>query len=224
MNINTIQKWFEDQDNIDEMLLENERHLKIWEREVMSLFPCGSRILDIGCGLGREAFALAESGFHVTGIDVSRLIIEQANQIAQKKQASVVFVHGNGKTLPFHNAAFDVVIIWAQTFGLIQGTSLKNQCIQECKRVLKTDGLLSYSGHDYQYVTDHYAHLTDGKKFYPFLNRDIYWDLFYPFELAVYAQNNGFTIIENREGKIYKPEDGVVLTCLAKKNGIDNHE
>lgn len=41
------------------------------------------KILDLGCGQGRDSIALARLGFDVTGIDNSKVGIEQMNQIAQ---------------------------------------------------------------------------------------------------------------------------------------------
>src|SRR6187549_1939521 len=38
----------------------------------------GMRALDIGCGAGRNALPLAESGWHVTGLDLSRPMLDAA--------------------------------------------------------------------------------------------------------------------------------------------------
>jgi ubiquinone/menaquinone biosynthesis C-methylase UbiE len=42
----------------------------VW-RLIEPLFPSGSRVLDIGCGIGDDAVALRARGVHVSGIDVS---------------------------------------------------------------------------------------------------------------------------------------------------------
>lgn len=42
--------------------------------------PPGSKILDVGCGLGYWSEALHEYGFHVTGIDISRVSIESSRR------------------------------------------------------------------------------------------------------------------------------------------------
>ncbi|HLF29135.1 MAG TPA: methyltransferase domain-containing protein [Anaerolineae bacterium] len=51
-------------------------------------FPKGGRALDIGCGTGANAVYLAQHGFRVLGIDVSRRAIALARRRAQ--QAGVV--------------------------------------------------------------------------------------------------------------------------------------
>ena len=43
------------------------------------------RVLDLGCGQGRDAIAIARLGFEVVGIDSSKIGIEQMNQMAQKE-------------------------------------------------------------------------------------------------------------------------------------------
>lgn len=48
--------------------------------------PC--RVLDIGCGTGRHAFALARRGYEVTGIDRSPFMLAQARRAADKEVRS----------------------------------------------------------------------------------------------------------------------------------------
>ena len=43
------------------------------------------KLLDVGCGQGRDSIALARLGFEVTGIDYSKVGIEQLNKIARKE-------------------------------------------------------------------------------------------------------------------------------------------
>lgn len=44
------------------------------------------KLLDLGCGQGRDAIALAKMGFDVTGIDHSNVGIAQLNSIAEQEQ------------------------------------------------------------------------------------------------------------------------------------------
>lgn len=41
------------------------------------------KLLDLGCGQGRDAIALSKLGFEVIGIDNSKVGIEQLNEIAK---------------------------------------------------------------------------------------------------------------------------------------------
>ena len=60
--------------------------------EVLEL-PTGARILDVGCGTGRHAIALAERGFRVTGIDISSRMLMQAITKARLANVEVEWVH-----------------------------------------------------------------------------------------------------------------------------------
>jgi tellurite methyltransferase len=49
------------------------------------LLPAGAKVLDIGCGEGRNALYLAEQGLHVTAIDVSAAGIAKLKHFADQK-------------------------------------------------------------------------------------------------------------------------------------------
>lgn len=51
--------------------------------EFFAEFPMKGKVLDLGCGQGRDAIALARLGYSVTGIDNSKVGIEQMNQTWQ---------------------------------------------------------------------------------------------------------------------------------------------
>lgn len=51
--------------------------------EFFSNYPRKRKILDLGCGQGRDSIPLARLGFTVTGIDNSKVGIDQMNQIAK---------------------------------------------------------------------------------------------------------------------------------------------
>ena len=49
--------------------------------EFFAEYPRKGKVLDLGCGQGRDAIALARLGYSVTGIDNSKVGIDQMNQI-----------------------------------------------------------------------------------------------------------------------------------------------
>ncbi|WP_340152928.1 methyltransferase domain-containing protein [uncultured Marivirga sp.] len=53
--------------------------------EFLSHYPKKGKVLDLGCGQGRDAIAIARMGYDVTGIDHSKVGIDQMNQIAKVK-------------------------------------------------------------------------------------------------------------------------------------------
>ena len=211
-----VSRWYEDKKNVEEMQNWNSA-LKQWEQSVAEFFPSGAKILDIGCGLGREAFALADLGFDVVGIDISKEVISQVKQLSAEKGYQIPFYTYDGVHLDFPADSFDAVLIWAQTFGLLYGNEFRKDYLLECKRVLKKGGLCSFSTHDYTFLREHYPNCLDGQRFYPYANAEIYWEAFEDADLRHFAYQAGLQVILCEKGTIYKPEDGTILHCLCRK-------
>jgi len=53
------------------------------------------KLLDLGCGQGRDAIALAKLGFEVTGIDNSDVGIKQLNEIATQENLPLTGIVGD---------------------------------------------------------------------------------------------------------------------------------
>lgn len=53
-------------------------------------YPIKGQILDMGCGQGRDSIPLARLGFSVTGIDLSKVGIEEINRVAQLEKIPLV--------------------------------------------------------------------------------------------------------------------------------------
>ncbi|HYY76462.1 MAG TPA: methyltransferase domain-containing protein [Gaiellaceae bacterium] len=68
----------------------------------------GQRVLDVGCGTGRLATALAERGARVWGVDPSEDMLRQARLAAGKR---VGLRRGRGEELPFKDAWFDRAVL-----------------------------------------------------------------------------------------------------------------
>ena len=207
--MNEIRNWFSSHKAIEEM---NRLHgLKPWEAEAAAGFPAGARLLDIGCGTGREAFALHAMGFRVTGVDISEAAIE----MARRNVPGAVFHVTDGENLPFEDAAFDVAIVWAQTFGLVHGEEARRRFLGECGRVLRPGGTLSFSAHDREFQQVHFAEYLRGSRFYPFADSEIHYDSYMIEELRSKAERAGFRVLACGRGEA---ADGTVLHCLCIPN------
>jgi SAM-dependent methyltransferase len=69
------------------------------------------KVLDLGCGRGRNSIFLAEMGFEVTAIDLSPAGIEQLQQIIkQRKITNIKTLVCDMLELPFENGSFDCVL------------------------------------------------------------------------------------------------------------------
>jgi ubiquinone/menaquinone biosynthesis C-methylase UbiE len=216
-NIEIVKSLYSEEHAIGDMREYTKKKLKVWENETASYFPVKSWILDIGCGMGREAFCLYDKGFNITAIDISEKVIEPAKQFALESKRNIEFLLTNGLDLPFENNTFDVVIIWSQTFGLFYGEKNKIHILKECNRVLKRNGILSFSGHDKEFLEKKYPQYLDNKKFFAYANTDCYWEVFTTDEMIDLAQKTGFTVMECKRGMVYKEEDGPILHCVCKK-------
>jgi ubiquinone/menaquinone biosynthesis methyltransferase len=108
-----------------------------WKRRLVerSAARPGTRSLDLACGTGDIAFALAQRGARVTGLDITHRMLE----LARAKQAGeIALVTGDMMALPFGDAAFDVV---TTGYG-IRNVPVIRPAIAEIARVLRPGGLL----------------------------------------------------------------------------------
>jgi demethylmenaquinone methyltransferase / 2-methoxy-6-polyprenyl-1,4-benzoquinol methylase len=89
-----------------------------WKRRVAGLaaVPPGGRALDLCCGTGDIAFALARRGAAVTGLDFSRKMLDVAetrNKVRDPKTGArnPTFIQGDAQQIPFPDATFDAVTV-----------------------------------------------------------------------------------------------------------------
>ncbi|MDP6514518.1 MAG: class I SAM-dependent methyltransferase [SAR202 cluster bacterium] len=126
-----------------------DRGLLKWERTVVSRhMQKSTNVLNIGCGGGREAFALSDLGFKVVGVDVVPSQIESARVTARELGEDVEFQLSDGVSLDFDDCSFDSVVMWGQAFGNIPNAESRAFALSEIERVLKPGGVVSLSVHN----------------------------------------------------------------------------
>lgn len=110
-----------------------------WKRRLVALAGprVGSAALDLACGTGDIAFALAERGVRTVGLDVTQRMLELA-QARNTGANPVQFVTGDMMSLPFADASFDLV---TTGYG-IRNVPRIEPAIAEIRRVLRPGGLL----------------------------------------------------------------------------------
>jgi ubiquinone/menaquinone biosynthesis C-methylase UbiE len=99
----------------------------------------GSKVLDVGCGLGKTACRLAaEAGCTVTGVDIMPAMVEQAKKTAKqmKVEDKVLFLEGDARKLPFEDNSFDTVFVESVTI-FVEDVA---KAIAEYNRVVKPGG------------------------------------------------------------------------------------
>lgn len=117
---------------------------RLWKRKLIRLarVKIGERALDVCCGTGDVAFALARAGAEVTGFDFSEPMLEVARRralaISNSKFQMPNFQQGDALNLPFPDASFDVVTI---SYGL-RNLAEFDRGLRELTRVLRPGGRL----------------------------------------------------------------------------------
>lgn len=64
-------------------------------QEVRELLAPGARVLDLGCGEGRDSVFFASQGFEVTGVDVSLAGLRKAERLAREQGIVVRWLQGD---------------------------------------------------------------------------------------------------------------------------------
>ncbi len=111
-----------------------------WKRRLVRLARIGpgQHALDVCCGTGDVAFALARTGARVTGLDFSPEMLAVARHRARGSTGAVEFVQGDALALPFADAVFDAVTV---SYGLRNLADFRAG-LAEMARVLRRGGRL----------------------------------------------------------------------------------
>ena len=110
----------------------------LWD--LLQLCPT-SRVIDIGCGHGRHALALARSGADVVGLDFSVALLNRARHLAAELQTPVHWVRGDMRRLPFRSGCASAAFM-IDAFGFFDSEAEHEAVLREAARVLTTGGRL----------------------------------------------------------------------------------
>ncbi|HLP29114.1 MAG TPA: class I SAM-dependent methyltransferase [Candidatus Didemnitutus sp.] len=98
--------------------------------------PHGSKVLDLCCGYGRHALALAEHGYQVTGLDNSHYLIDRARELYPHE--NVTYVVGDMRG-PFPMGPFHAIANFFTSFGYFD-THEQNTSVLRAIRANLVDG------------------------------------------------------------------------------------
>ena len=109
----------------------------------------GDLVLDMGCGAGRHAFALARQGVDVIALDMDAKELAGVSEMLEAMRVEreippgsvTAAVRGNAYTLPFPDATFDRIVAAEVLEHLPEDTT----AMAELARVLKPGGMIAVS-------------------------------------------------------------------------------
>jgi len=107
--------------------------------EFMSLVKPGGHILDAGCGSGVVARALVDKGFQVTGIDISKKMLE----LAKDRVPEATFEVADMTALEFEDNSFDGIVSTYAVFHIPRAKHFS--LFQDFHRILKKGSALLFS-------------------------------------------------------------------------------
>ena len=102
----------------------------------------GDRVLDLGCGTGELASALAQAGIRAAGCDISRQMLRRAaRDPGRVGSVQWVQLEPGWRRLPFTSAAFDAVVV----ASVLEYVAEPAAVLRECARVLRPGGVVLYT-------------------------------------------------------------------------------
>lgn len=103
--------------------------------------PSAKSILDLGCGTGQHAKFLAQKGYYVHGIDMSKTMIEEAKKIESHKNP--LFSLGDIRTIHLKDT-FDIVISLFHVISYQTGNDDLQKAFSSAYNHLKAGGLFIF--------------------------------------------------------------------------------
>lgn len=110
----------------------------------------GKQVLEVGGGLGTDLSRFARGGASVVDCDFAEGHLRLAKRNFEVRGLTGDFLIGDGETLPFADASFDLVY----SFGVIHHTPGTQRAVSEFHRVLRPGGeaiVMVYAKHSWNY-------------------------------------------------------------------------
>ncbi len=108
------QEWDESSQDYDKRHghgIKTQEEREAWMKGLGKVLPAGQLdVLDVGCGTGELSLLLAEMGYRVTGIDLSKMMLDLARSKAKASRLNARFEQGDAENLKFKDNGFDLII------------------------------------------------------------------------------------------------------------------
>lgn len=170
------------------------------------------KLLDMGCGCGKQLFHWLCKGYDAYGIDCCdwkmKYCMQKIDDFLFPQEWKQRFIFAYGESLPFEDEIFDTITCWY----VLEHVNDYRECIQEMLRVLKKGGYILLNAPDYRnsyeehYGIDFHKSLVDYKEeFHDYLlkvgaDMSIYEELNFIQLSDVYEELSRYT--ESGKGKL----------------------
>ena len=138
-----------------------------WLKSFIKLIKKGGKVLDLGCGYGRDLEYFYKMGYAIFGLDISEKMIERAKKEAPKAKLKI----GNLLKLDYNDDYFDGIWCSATLIHIAKKDACK--ALSEMNRVLKKEGVLHLTfreGTGEKYKKD--KKYNNKEKYYSYYNKD----------------------------------------------------
>lgn len=103
------------------------------------------QILDIGCGTGRHSIELAKRGYRVTGIDLSKNMIDRAIEKAKTENVNIDFKIADARDFHFETK-FDLIIMLCEGgFSLMETDEMNFAILRNAAEALAPEGKFNFT-------------------------------------------------------------------------------
>jgi SAM-dependent methyltransferase len=113
-------------------------------------FGAGHRVLDVGCGGGREAVPMVRAGLRVIAMDLSLAMVRAATAFAAAQGVAFPALVGSAAALPFREGAFDGVALLGQVIAHVPGRGGRVDALRGAWRALRPGGTLAMTTHNHR--------------------------------------------------------------------------
>jgi SAM-dependent methyltransferase len=108
-------------------------------------------VLDLACGAGRHSILLAQKGFDVVGVDLSKNLLKNAKSKANELQLSIKFIEADLRTFSV-NRTFDLILNLFTSFGYFNMDEENEKIFSLASRLLNDDGIFIFDYFNSEYV------------------------------------------------------------------------
>lgn len=110
-------------------------------KDIIRLVPQGGKILDVGCGEGRNAIFLTKQGYSVDGIDISNDALERLRALCKKENLDCTTINGDIRTVKF-DKSYDAVICLG-VLHLLQNRQDIENLTKKLKSIINKHGIMA---------------------------------------------------------------------------------